>query len=109
MSNTIEPDIKNFNDLIEMCENKTIEPDIKNFSDLIKMCENKTIECENNVPIIKFKKHGSMGGRIWDDATPVDYWGSGVPILEHKKIYEECEKNKWKWYWDFDDSEKNKK
>ena len=53
----------------------------------------------DNVPIIKFMRHPSMGGIRWSDETPGEYGGCGIPIPEHKKFYEKCKKEGIHFNW----------
>lgn len=58
-----------------------------------------TIETRDGIPIIKFMRHPCMVGFFWSDATPFEYGGSGIPIPEHKELYETCVKEGIEFYW----------
>lgn len=54
---------------------------------------------EEGIPIIKFMNHPCLGGFFWSGPVPFEYGGSGIPIPEHKEVYDECKKNGTKFYW----------
>ena len=54
---------------------------------------------EDVIPTIKFIKHPNMSGLLWSDVTPVDYGGCGIPIPEHKELYDYCKRLDIKFKW----------
>ena len=52
-----------------------------------------------NIPTITFIRHPCMSGRMWSDATPSIYGGCGIPIPEHKELYEKCIKENTEFNW----------
>jgi hypothetical protein len=58
----------------------------------------ETPTIKEDIPTIEFMR-GSMGGFCFSDNTPAKFGGWGVPIPEHKELYEKCEKEELKFYW----------
>ncbi len=48
-------------------------------------------------------------GIFWSNATPAEYGGCGIPIKEHKELYEKCKKEGTKFHWTTDEENKNNK
>ena len=57
------------------------------------------VDSNEDIPTIKFMRHPCMGGFFWSDVTPAEYGGCGIPIPEHKALYEKCKKEGIKFYW----------
>ncbi len=50
-----------------------------------------TKNLNEDIPIIKFIiEPGGMGGVWSNDITPRENGGRGIPIPEHKELYEKC-------------------
>ena len=58
-----------------------------------------TVELNEDIPTIVFMRHPRMAGLFFSDATPCELGGSGVPIPEHKELYEKCVKDGTRFYW----------
>lgn len=56
---------------------------------------NKTMD----VPVIRFRRHGRMGGVFFSDATPSEYGGCGVPIDEDVDLYNACKESQKPFQW----------